>query len=495
MGRDVTGLRVDKKPSMVNVISNGTNDATVHVSPKASPEKVETGDYEPADHTVKGRIPDKYKEKQDVTGVKNIKRELEEKINETEARKSIGKTLSWSTKLSSGPVVDGTTTANSLEQSAPTTEDEKQTLYTKGVETNDSGVEFSPRSNDLHSPKNTEKLQPNSPSMSTKQQLLHYKNVFDEEDNCSMASSDATSQRTNRFRVTVPVAPKFTCLNRLEKRKEEVEAAAIKELRKSMVYKANPVPDFYREGPPPKPELKKIPVTRAKSPKLTRRNSCGDAVKNSAKDKVLCERAARHDVSFYRSSTQEHQNHSQRTSPFHPILVPHEDSWKKTSCSRSPCFFIFTIIIFLILFFIVFVIHHCRAFFLASSQDSSNSYPFSLLATTAHRCHGLDLLVKAIHQVTAGSVIGVPYIQRRVKIRRRRRRRALQFDSCIFAELFEQKKGQQNEKKLNSIKKKQKGKNSVAKGRQRRVMGLPSKLQDSVLQPWGRSAAADELGL
>ncbi|KAL0335511.1 UNVERIFIED_CONTAM: protein WAVE-DAMPENED 2 [Sesamum radiatum] len=324
MGRDVTGLRIDKRPIMVNVISNGTNDAGIHVSPKASPEKVETRDYEPGDHTVNDSIPDKYNKKQDAIGVKSIKRELEEKINETEVRKSVGKTLSWSTKLSSGSVVDGTTIANSLEQPAPTTEDEKQTLYTKGVETNDSGVEFSPRSNDPHSPKNTEKLQPNSPSMSTKQQLLHYKNVFDEEDNCSMASSDAMSQRTSRFRVTVPVAPKFTCVDRLEKRKEfyakleekhkalekerleheakvkEKEAAAIKELRKSMVYKANPVPDFYREGPPPKPELKKIPVTRAKSPKLTRRNSCGDAVKNSPKDKVLCERAARHDVSFYR---------------------------------------------------------------------------------------------------------------------------------------------------------------------------------------------------
>ncbi|KAL1561867.1 protein WVD2-like 2 isoform X1 [Salvia divinorum] len=121
--------------------------------------------------------------------------------------------------------------------------------------------------------------------------------VTDEED----ASSEISAQ-ANTFQPTVPVAPNFICGERLEKRKEyyakleerhkalekekleakarkkEEEEAAIKELRKTMVYKANPVPSFYREGPPPKVELKKLPLTRPKSPKLSRRRrSCGDA--------------------------------------------------------------------------------------------------------------------------------------------------------------------------------------------------------------------------
>ncbi|KAI3448711.1 hypothetical protein Pfo_005376, partial [Paulownia fortunei] len=125
---------------------------------------------------------------------------------------------------------------------------------------------------------------------------------------------------------------------------------------------------------------------------------------------------------------------------------------------------------------------------LASSQDSSNSCPFSLLAMASHRCHGLDLLVKAIHQVTAGSVVGVPYIQRRVTIRRRRRRRVLEFDAFKFDELPKRKK-ERIAKKVNDIdnnKKKKKGQN---------LMGLASRIQDSVLQPWGRrSDLTGEMG-
>lgn len=112
-------------------------------------------------------------------------------------------------------------------------------------------------------------------------------------------SERAEKRREYYTKLEERVKAKEAEKKQLEAKHLEEKESQLRELRRSLTYKANPVPSFYQEPAPAPPEIKKTPPTRPKSPKFTpsrRRDSVSPAASegsnNPPKTRTLPRRAS-----------------------------------------------------------------------------------------------------------------------------------------------------------------------------------------------------------
>ncbi|KAF9597088.1 hypothetical protein IFM89_015279 [Coptis chinensis] len=297
MGREVIDISMDKEPDPAVVYSNGDgphNPGNEHLDPE---ENNGLKDYEVKECTMECPVEildhpqvENSQEEQDVLCDKSTN--YESAFHEDQSPKPEVKKQGNNEKLDKSPTLGNVRTNCTVPQPFSLATERRASNGTRpvGTETAAGGVN---KTTNLQSPNSRKKSQCKLASLfcsfvwsefpleSRKPLQPDNKKHPDEDDTRSIASS-TTFVRTSKSRTTIATAPKFRCTERADKRKEfyskleekhraleaernqcetrtkEEREAALKQLRKSETFRANPMPSFYQEGPPPKVKLKKV---------------------------------------------------------------------------------------------------------------------------------------------------------------------------------------------------------------------------------------------